>query len=168
MKNKENVVLIGMPAAGKSTVGVLLAKKLGYDFLDTDILIQSKEQKTLAQLIEAHGPEGFLRIEEKHVKSVCRRRHVIATGGSVVYRPEAVAHLSENGILVYLFVDLPTLKTRLVDVVGRGVAMAPHKAVDDLYKERTPLYDAVADITVECNTMNPARVTAAVLAGLPG
>ena len=167
MKNKKNIVLIGMPAVGKSTVGVLLAKRLGYDFLDTDILIQTGEEKTLAQLIKAHGLDRFLEIEKKHLMSINCTGHVIATGGSVVYKSEAIAHLAQSSIFVYLSIDLPTLMTRLGDMIGRGVAIAPGKGIDDLYKERAPLYDTFADITVACSTKTAEQVTAAVMARLP-
>lgn len=163
MKMKKNLALIGMPAVGKSTVGVLLAKKMGYDFLDTDILIQAKEGKTLAEIIAGVGLEDFLEIEKTHLLSLDCTGHIIATGGSVVYKAEAMAHLARTSVIVYLAVDLDILKTRLSDVTARGVAITPGKDIDDLYKERTPLYDTYADLTIDCSTMTPEQVAAEVM-----
>lgn len=162
MKMKENLALIGMPAVGKSTVGVLLAKKLGFAFQDTDILIQTKERMTLARIIEAKGLQAFLDIEARHLKSLNCSRQVIATGGSVIYREAAMAHLAEIATIVYLAVDLEVLMTRLSDLVARGVAIDPGRGVDDLYKERTPLYDTFCDIKIDCGKMTPAQVVTAV------
>ncbi len=167
MKNKKNIALIGMPAVGKSTVGVLLAKKMGFDFVDTDILIQAKEHKTLAQLIESYGMERFLEIEKQHLKGIECTGHVIATGGSVVYKPAAMHHLAKTCVTVYLAVDLEILKTRLSDVITRGVAIAPGKSIDDLYAERVPLYEAYADLTIHCGKMAPEQVAGAIVRSLP-
>ena len=166
MKNIKNLALIGMPAVGKSTVGVLLAKTLGFDFQDTDILIQSQEEKTLAQIIEAEGLERFLDIEARHLMSLDCSGHVIATGGSVIYREAAMAHLSRMATIVYLSVDLPVLMTRLSDLVSRGVAIDPGRGVDDLYKERTPLYDKFCHVKIECSSLTPAGVVQAVTEAL--
>ncbi|MCG8687708.1 MAG: shikimate kinase [Desulfobacterales bacterium] len=163
MKTKENLALIGMPAVGKSTVGVLLAKKMGYAFQDTDILIQTKEKMTLAQIIEAKGLTEFLNIEAKHLLSLNCSRQVIATGGSVIYREHAMNHLAKTSTIVYLSVDLPVLLTRLSDLEARGVAIDPGRGVDDLYKERTPLYDKFCDIKIDCGQMQPAEVVARVM-----
>jgi len=168
IKNTNNIVLIGMPAVGKSTVGVLLAKKIGFDFMDTDILIQAKEQKTLAQIIASQGMEQFLEIEKQHLMEIDCNSHVIATGGSVIYKAEAMRHLAETCVKVYLDVDLEILKTRLSDVITRGVAIAPGKSIDDLYAERTPLYAAWADLTIHCGRMAPEQVASAVVQALPG
>lgn len=162
MKIKENLGLIGMPAVGKSTVGVLLAKKLGFEFLDTDILIQTREQMTLAQIIEKKGLKPFLDIEASHLKALNCTRHVIATGGSVVYREKAMAHLARTTTLIYLAVDLDILMTRLLDVTARGVALEPGRGIENLYKERTPLYDHYGDLKIECESMTPAQVVAAI------
>ncbi len=168
MKIKENLALIGMPAVGKSTVGVLLAKKMGFDFQDTDILIQTKEKMTLARIIEAKGLQAFLDIEAKHLKSLDCTGQVIATGGSVIYRAEAMAHLAKIATIVYLAVDLPILMTRLSDLVNRGVAINPGRGVDDLYKERTPLYDKFCDIKMDCGPMSPDQVVTAVFQTIQG
>lgn len=162
MKINKNLALIGMPAVGKSTVGVLLAKKLGFSFEDTDILIQTQEQMTLAQIIEARGLESFLDIEARHLLGLDCTGHVIATGGSVIYRESAMAHLAKMATIVYLAVDLPVLMTRLSDLVTRGVAIDPSRGVEDLYKERTPLYDKFCHIKIACKTLSPAGVVQAV------
>lgn len=163
MKNKENLALIGMPAVGKSTVGVLLAKKMGFDFLDTDILIQSQEKMTLAEIISKNGLEEFLEIEASHLLSLNCSRHVLATGGSVIYTEKAMAHLSRISRIVYLSIDLDILMTRLSDVTARGVAIIPGKGVDDLYKERTPLYDQYCDSKIDCGTRAPGQIVEAVV-----
>lgn len=162
MKIKNNLALIGMPAVGKSTVGVLLAKKLGFAFFDTDILIQTKEQMTLARIISEKGLERFLEIEESHLLSLSCSQHVIATGGSVIYREKAMAHLARTATILYLSVDLDILATRLSDVIARGVAIDPGKGIDDLYKERTPLYNKYCDIKIDCGVSTPAQVVTAV------
>ncbi len=162
MKIKENLALIGMPAVGKSTVGVLLAKKMGFAFQDTDILIQTEEKQSLARIIEQKGLEAFLDIEADHLLSLNCDRHVIATGGSVIYREKAMAHLASISTIVYLSVDLPVLMTRLSDVVARGVAMDPGRGIDDLYKERSPLYDKFHHIKIDCGQMSPAQVVTAI------
>jgi shikimate kinase len=162
MKIKENLALIGMPAVGKSTVGVLLAKKMGFDFLDTDILIQAEEKMTLAQIISEKGLEQFLEIEASHLLSLNCSHSVLATGGSVIYREKAMAHLAKIATIVYLSIDLDILMTRLSDVNARGVAINPGKGINDLYKERTPLYDKYCDIKIDCKTMTPAQLVNAM------
>ncbi len=162
MEIKNNLALIGMPAVGKSTVGVLLAKKLGFAFLDTDILIQTKEKMTLAQIISEKGLERFLEIEESHLLSLDCSQHLIATGGSVIYKKKAMAHLAQTATIIYLYVDLDILANRLSDVIERGVAIDPGKGIDDLYKERTPLYDKFWDIKIDCGVKTPAQVVTAI------
>ncbi len=160
---EKNISLIGMPAVGKSTVGVLLAKKLGYGFMDTDIVIQTEEKKTLAEIIAERGLDAFLDIEARHVAGVDCDHHIIATGGSVVYKESAMAHLAEISRVLYLSIDLDVLLTRLSDVTARGVAIGPGKGMDDLYKERTPLYDKYCDIKIDCGTLGPDGVVSAIL-----
>ncbi|MCD4677789.1 MAG: shikimate kinase [Desulfobacula sp.] len=158
MKIKKNITLIGMPAVGKSTVGNLLAQKIGFDFLDSDDLIQSKEQKTLSRIIFDNGLDRFLQIEESHIVSLTCSNHVIATGGSVVYSPKAMEHLSNISTIIYLAIDLDRLLTRLCDITLRGVAIRPEKNIEDLYKERSPLYDKYCDIKIDCDTMTAKQV----------
>ena len=157
-----NVVLIGMPGVGKSTVGVLLAKSLGYGFLDTDILIQTREKKSLKQLIDRFGLDGFCRIEARHILSLELSGHVIATGGSVVYDSEAMGHLRSGGSVIHLDLSVDRLQKRLDDVVARGVVIEPGKGVRDLYAERHPLYLANCDLTVDTNDLIPAQVVARI------
>ncbi len=162
MKIKNNLALIGMPAVGKSTVGVLLAKKLGFAFLDTDILIQTEEKMTLAQIIAQKGLERFLEIEESHLLSLDCSQHLIATGGSVIYKEKAMAYLAQTATIIYLCVDLDILADRLSEVIERGVAIDPGKGIDDLYKERTPLYDKFCDIRIDCGVKTPSQVVTAI------
>lgn len=149
MKNSKNVVLIGMPGSGKSTVGVVLAKVLGYRFLDSDLEIQQKEGKRLPELIEEFGTEGFLDIEGRVNASIEADHCVIATGGSVVYRENAMQHLKEIGTVVYLKLTCEQLKERLGDLRCRGVALHDGQNLEGLYKERIPLYEKYADIVVD-------------------
>lgn len=158
-----NVVLIGMPGAGKSTVGVLLAKRLGFAFLDTDIFIQVREGRSLQELIQAHGPDEFCRIEENHILTLSVDSHVIAPGGSVVYRPKAMAHLKANGIAVHLDISVERLKRRLDDVDARGVVIGPGQTIESLYAERRPLYFEHADATVVTDGLTPDQVVGRVL-----
>jgi len=158
MKTKNNIALIGMPAVGKSTVGNLLAGKIGFDFLDSDDLIQSKEQKTLSRIILEKGLSRFLQIEESHIISLKCSNHVIATGGSVVYSQKAMEHLCKTSTIIYLSIDLDTLLTRLFDITSRGIAISPGKSIEELYKERTPLYDTYYDIKIDCCSMTAQQV----------
>ena len=144
----DNVVLIGMPASGKSTVGVILAKLLGYDFVDTDLLIQREAGSRLSDIIADRGLDGFLALEEAVCLGVSVRRCVIATGGSAVYGAAAMAHLRDIGRVVYLDVDFDILRGRLRDIRGRGVVLRPGQTLEDLYAERALLYRRYADIVV--------------------
>ncbi len=150
-QTKENVVLIGMPGAGKSTVGVVLAKKLGYTFIDSDLVIQDKYGKLLHELIEENGVEGFWRIENEVNASLNTHRSVIATGGSVIYEKEAMEHLGEIGQVVYLELPYEEVEERLGDLNARGVTLMPGQTLRNLYEERTPLYQKYAHITVDCS-----------------
>lgn len=145
---KNNIVLIGMPGVGKSTVGVILAKVLGYQFLDADLVIQEQEGKLLHEIIEEKGTDGFIRVENRVNASLDTDKTIIATGGSVVYGTEAMEHLKEIGQVVYLEVSFEELEKRLADIKGRGVVLRPGQTLKDLYLERTPLYEKYADVTV--------------------
>lgn len=147
--NRDNIVLIGMPGVGKSTVGVVLAKALGYQFVDADLLIQEEEGKLLSELIEEHGTDGFIEIENRVNSQIQTHRSVIATGGSVVYGKEAMEHLKSIGTVVYLKQNLRVLQRRLRNLKGRGVVLKEGQTLVDLYKERTVLYEKYADITVD-------------------
>lgn len=154
MNNKDNIVLIGMPGVGKSTVGVILAKVLGYQFLDADLVIQAREGKLLRQIIDEVGTEGFIQVENRVNASLQCSRTIIATGGSVVYGKEAMAHLKEIGTIVYLEVPFSTISKRLSDIKGRGVVLKDGQTLYDLYMERTPLYEKYADVRVSEEGLN--------------
>jgi shikimate kinase len=161
--NRKNIVLIGMPGVGKSTVGVLLAKRLGYSFLDTDIYMQAREGKSLQELIQQHGITGFCDIEERYTCSISVNTHVIATGGSVVYRHDGMKHLREDGLLVHLDLSLQRLKKRLDDINARGVVIGPGQTLEGLFSERHPLYLKYADITVETDNLLPEQVVGEII-----
>ena len=146
---KTNLVLIGMPASGKSTVGVVLAKVIGYDFIDTDILIQRSEKKRLSQIIEDVGVDGCLQVENRVNASVEADHCVIATGGSAVYGEEAMRHFRKIGHIIYLKVDYETIRKRLRSIKQRGVALRDGQSLRDLYEERTALYEKYADTVIE-------------------
>ncbi len=161
-----NIVLIGMPGAGKSTVGVVLAKMAGMRFLDTDLSIQEYMGERLQDTIDREGKQAFLRIENIVVSGVRAENTVIATGGSVVYGQSAVETLRENGVLVYLRYGLDTIASRLTDLDTRGVAMAPGETIQDLYEERTPRYEAAADVTVDCEGKSIEQIVVEILSAV--
>lgn len=150
MQKMKNIILIGMPGAGKSTVGVVLAKRLGLRFLDSDLVIQDKEKKLLYQLIDELGEAGFLMLENEINASIDTQNAVIATGGSAVYGKEAMAHFKETGTVAYLRLPFEELKERLGDLHERGVVLREGATLRTLYEEREPLYESWADITVDC------------------
>lgn len=145
----KNIVLIGMPGVGKSTVGVILAKMIGYHFVDTDILIQEQENRLLCDIIESDGVEGFLEIENKINSNINITDSVIATGGSVIYGKEAMEHLGEIGTIIYLKLPYNILDERLENIKGRGVVLKDGQGLHDLYEERIPLYEKYADIVID-------------------
>ncbi len=151
---KDNIVLIGMPGVGKSTIGVILAKIIGYNFIDADLLIQESQNMLLKDIIEKKGVDGFIDIEDKVNASIDAKKTIIATGGSVVYGKNAMRHLKNIGTVIYLKLDLEALKARLNDISGRGVVLKNNQSIDELYIERTKLYEEYADITIDesgCN-----------------
>lgn len=151
MREKSNVVLIGMPGCGKSTVGVLLAKRIRKKFVDTDLFIQEQEEKLLCEIIEEEGLERFKQIENEVNASVVTENSVIAPGGSVIYGEEAMQHLAEIARIVYLKLSYESVVARLGDLKKRGVAMKPGQDLKSLYEERCPLYEKYAEIVVECD-----------------
>ena len=161
-----HVFLIGMPGSGKSTVGVLLAKALGYDFVDTDLLIQLREGCTLEEILRRKGIDAFLDIEGEVCAALKAENTVIATGGSAVYREHAMERLRADGRLVYLQVELPELTRRLSDLAGRGVALREGQTLADLYTERIALYERWADLTVAEGNMTLAETVAAAAKAL--
>lgn len=148
MNRNKNIVLIGMPGVGKSTLGVILAKILGYEFVDSDLVIQKETGKLLREIIEEKGTDGFIKVEEEINCGLNVERSVIATGGSIVYGDKAMKHLAENGIILYLELDLETLESRLNNIKNRGVAVREGQTLKDLYEERCVLYEKYADITI--------------------
>lgn len=151
---KNNVTLIGMPGVGKSTVGVVLAKVLGYRFVDSDLEIQEQMGKRLHELIEEHGDDGFLEIENRVNANLCVERSVIATGGSAVFGEEAMEHLRKISTVVYLRLPYEKLKSRLGDLHKRGVVLKPGQTLKDLVDLRTPLYEKYAHIIVDEEEMD--------------
>lgn len=156
---KSNIVLIGMPGAGKSTVGVVLAKVMGKRFVDSDLVIQENRGKLLHELITEHGLNGFLEIENEENAKLKAAHSVIATGGSVIYGKEAMEHLKKDGIVVYLKLSLPLIAERLGDLHKRGVALKQGQGLKELYEERVPLYEKYADVVIECEGKNIRRIT---------
>ena len=155
-----------MPAVGKSTIGVLLAKRLGRYFLDTDVFIQAIVGKTLQQIIDADGLDKFCEIEAEHIFCIDKIDCVIATGGSVVYSDVAMKRLKENGIIVYLDLPLDMIKKRLTDLNIRGVVMSKGQTIDDLYKKRSPLYEKWADFTIDCLKLTHEQVVDKIIENL--
>ena len=161
-----NITLIGMPGSGKSTVGVLLAKTLGFDFLDTDLLIQKREGALLQEVLDAHGTEEFLDLEADAICSVECRGTVIAPGGSAVCRERAMSHLRALGRIVYLHLPLEELERRLSNISTRGIARAPGETLADLFARRAPLYRNYADLTVDVGRQSLEETVALVLRAL--
>ena len=145
---KDNIVLIGMPGVGKSTIGVILAKVLGYQFVDADLLIQQQEGKLLKDIIADVGTEGFIQVENRVNASIQAEKTIIATGGSVVYGKEAMEHLKFIGTVIYLKVSFEILQKRLADIKGRGVVLKEGQDLCALFEERAPLYENYADIEI--------------------
>lgn len=145
----KNIVFIGMPGAGKSTIGVVIAKIFGYDFIDSDLLIQKQEGDVLEHLIDRYGIDGFLEIENQVNRDIQAERSVISTGGSVCYCDEALRHMKEHAVIVYIKTDYEALHRRLGDLHERGVVIRKGSTLYDLYCERTPLYERYADLTVD-------------------
>lgn len=159
----DNITLIGMPGSGKSTVGVLLAKALGYDFLDVDLVIQNREQALLQDILDRRGLDAFLQAEEDAVCSVRCRRTVIAPGGSAVCRERAALHLKALGPVVYLRVPLEELSGRIRNLSTRGIARKPGQTLADVMAYRAPLYERYADLVYDCSAGTPLADTARAL-----
>ncbi len=162
---KSNIILIGMPGSGKSTIGVLLAKIIGYNFIDSDLLIQAREGKKLYQIINEKGLDAFNQIENEVNASIEAKNTVIATGGSVVYGKEAMEHLKKIGTVVFLDVSLEELHKRIRNMATRGISMREGQTFEDLFNERNALYNQYCDIKIECsgntladNAENIARI----------
>jgi len=162
-EDKSNIVLIGMPGSGKSTVGIILSKLTSRDFIDTDILIQISQGRLLQNIVDKEGYMALRRIEEDIVLGLHCYNHVIATGGSVVYSQVAMEHLKSNGIIVFLDVNLPTLESRVHDFDTRGLAKRPDQTLSELFDERIILYRRYADVIVDCVDLSHEEVCAQII-----
>lgn len=149
-----NIILIGMPGCGKSTIGVLLAKSLLYHFTDTDLLLQNEYGTSLCAMIEEYGLDGFKERENKILSELICNKTVVATGGSAVYCVSGMENLKKNGICVYLKLSPEEIDKRIDNITTRGIAMEKGSTISDLYRERAPLYEKYADITVECGDLS--------------
>ncbi|MFH1024132.1 MAG: shikimate kinase [Planctomycetota bacterium] len=166
MRLRANIVLIGMPGSGKSTIGRRLAQQTGREFIDGDAVIEAKEGKKLPAIIAETGLEGFCDIEARHLGALALENHVIATGGSVVYRDGAMKHLRDIGVVVFLDVPFAELERRLGNLAARGVVIAPGKTLRQLYDERDPLYRKYAEVTVNCAGRGDGAVVEEIIAGV--
>jgi len=159
----KNIALIGMPGAGKSTIGVILAKSLRMNFTDTDLVIQERTGLLLQEIIDRDGPSGFLKTEEETVLSLQCRNSVIATGGSVVLTPRAMEHLKTGGTIVYLKVPFSEIEKRLGNISCRGIVLFSGQDLRRMYDERVSLYEDYADITIDCTGLDFETVVGEVL-----
>jgi shikimate kinase len=164
----KNIILIGMPGAGKSTVGVILAKTLGMTFVDTDIAIQDRTGRLLQEIIDTEGPDAFLKTEEETILSLSCRNSVIATGGSVVFSKKAMEHLKTEGVVVYLAISFDEMAKRLRNITTRGIVLFSGESLLDMYHERVPLYEKYADITVDCSDGEFEDIVGKVMGELAG
>lgn len=158
----KNLILIGMPASGKSTVGVILAKVMKYHFVDTDLLLQEETDQTLVEIINERGLEGFLKLEDELVSNLQANRSVIATGGSVVYGEAAMENMKRLGTVIYLKHRYEVINSRLTNITTRGVAMRAGETLRDLYRKRTPLYEKYADITLDADGLTTEQTVEAI------
>ena len=162
-RNRSNIILIGMPGAGKSTIGVILAKLTSRAFVDTDLLIQASQGRSLQDIVDKEGHLALRKIEEDVLVGLDCRNHVIATGGSAAYSHAAMTHLQADGIVVFLDVDLATLEARVSDYSTRGLAKRPDQSFADLFAERFSPYTRYADFTVHCSDMTHEEVCQAIM-----
>ena len=163
-----NIILIGMPGCGKSTVGVVLAKAANMDFIDSDLVIQKRMGAKLSQLLDEHGDAGFRAIENHINAELDAQNSVIATGGSVVYGEDAMRHLKEIGTVVYLRLSYNAIEDRLGDLHARGVTIQPGWTLRDLYNERCPLYERWADVVIDCEHLRLREVVAQIITHIGG
>ena len=161
-----NVILIGMPACGKSTVGVLVAKKLGYGFVDTDLVIQEQQGKLLQQIMDTEGVEALLEAERVAIKSLTCKNTVVATGGSAVFSAEAMNHLKEDGTVVYIKLPFEVIESRLTDLDTRGVAGSSTKTLAEIFEERAPFYDKYGQVVIDACQMTAQEVCDAIISAI--
>ena len=153
-----NIILIGMPGSGKSTCGVLIAKALCTGFLDTDLLVQTREGASLQEIIDSRGFDYFKLAEERSLLSIRHRNCVIATGGSAVYSKAGMLHLKKNGIVVYLKIGFDEMVNRLQDISTRGILLRKDETLEEMYQERAPLYKNYSDVTIDCDKKSIEQV----------
>ncbi|MCI5124149.1 MAG: shikimate kinase [Candidatus Electrothrix sp. AR5] len=165
-RTRSNIILIGMPGAGKSTVGPLLAQSISRDFLDTDLVIQASQKRALQDIVNTDGQAALRLIEEEVLLGLACQHHVIATGGSAVYSEQGMMHLKTDGIAVFLDTDLATLASRIDDFNTRGLVKQAEQTFAQLFDERLPLYRKYADITINCAGLSPKEVCARIIAEL--
>jgi shikimate kinase len=168
LEKASNLILIGMPGAGKSTVGILLAKRLAMDFVDTDVLIQLRENRSLQAIVDNDGYIVLRRIEEEVILSLNATNHVIATGGSAVYSSKSMDHLKTHGRVFFLNVSLARLRARVQDYETRGLAKRPDQTLEDLFAERFTLYRQYADVHIDCDHLSHEEVCLAIENKLKG
>ncbi len=166
MSTKSNVVLIGMPGSGKSTIGIILAKRTSHDFVDTDVLIQHIEHRSLQDILDKEGYLRLREIEASALQGLNVENHIISTGGSAVYSDAAMQHLRVNGTCIYLDVSVDTLRKRITDYETRGIAKRPEQSFADLFEERTLLYRKYADLTINGDSMTQDQICDAIIAHL--
>jgi shikimate kinase len=166
MNAKSNIVLIGMPGSGKSTVGVILAKRTSHDFVDTDLVIQSVEHRSLQAIMDKEGYMKLREIEARVLQTLNVENHIVSTGGSAVYSDAAMQHLRKNGTTIYLDVTLDTLRSRITDYETRGIAKRPDQSFDDLFEERTRLYTQYADLVIKGDGVSQDDVCNRIISAL--
>jgi shikimate kinase len=163
MASKSNIVLIGMPGSGKSTIGIILAKRTSHDFIDTDVLIQHVEHRSLQDILDQEGYLRLREIEARVLQGLNVENHVISTGGSAVYSDAAMQHLHKNGTCIYLDVSVATLRKRITDYETRGIAKRPDQSFADLFRERTLLYRQYADLVIDGDSMTQDQICDAII-----
>jgi shikimate kinase len=161
-----NIILTGMPGAGKSTVGVILAKTLGMNFIDTDIVLQENSGRMLQEIINTEGIDAFLQAEESVIVSLNGENTIIATGGSVVFSEKSMKYLKKKGIIIYLSLSYEEMVRRIRNITTRGIVLAADQSLLDLYNQRLPLYEKYADRTIDCSDRDVEKIVENILNAL--
>ena len=161
-----NIILTGMPGAGKSTVGVILAKTLGMNFIDTDIVLQENSGRMLQEIINTEGIDAFLQAEESVIVSLNGENTIIATGGSVVFSEKSMKYLKKQGIIIYLSLSYEEMARRIRNITTRGIVLAADQSLLDLYNQRLPLYEKYADRTIDCSDRDVEKIVENILHAL--